>query len=312
MPKIAAAVGLSQPNTPSDVKTVQSLLNRNALSSPGRAPLAVDGICGKQTLAAIDAFQKHALHFPQPDSIVAANGPTLRLLAAHSVPPPIRRSKPPRHPTSQPPETPAARPNPTTGTAPPVAANPQSLSDDDYVNAAHELHCEAAAIKAIAATETGAEGAFDSQGRPSILFERHYFHRLTQGRFDKSDPDISNPHAGGYGRFSEQYPKLDRAIKLDRDAALKSASWGKFQIMGDNYKEAGYSSVGAFVDAEKRSVQDHLSALVSYIKADPAMLRSLQQKDWAGFASRYNGPNYRQNDYDTKMRQNYEKFTRSP
>ena len=312
MPRIAAGVGLAQPNNPSDVKTVQPLLNRNALSSPGRTVLGLDGLCGKRTLAAIDAFQKHALHFAKPDSIVAQNGPTLRLLAAHSVAPPLRRTKPPRHPTSQPSGTPASRPHLTNGISPPIAANTQSLSDDDYVNAAHELHCEAAAIKAIAATETGAEGAFDSQGRPSILFERHYFHRLTQGRFDKSDPDISNPHAGGYGRFSDQYPKLDRAIKLDRDAALKSASWGKFQIMGDNYREAGYSSVGAFVEAENRSVQDHLSALVSYIKADPMMLRALQQKDWAGFASRYNGPQYQQNDYDTKMRNNYANFTRSP
>ena len=117
---------------------------------------------------------------------------------------------------------------------------------------------------------------------------------------------------GGYGRFSEQYAKLDRAVKLDREAALRSASWGAFQIMGDNYREAGYASVDAFVEAEKRSVQDHLGALVSYIQANPAMLRALQNKDWAGFAKAYNGPSYRENDYDTKMRRSYEQFSKSP
>ncbi len=101
-------------------------------------------------------------------------------------------------------------------------------------------------------------------------------------------------------------------MRLDRGAALRSASWGKFQIMGDSFRRAGYPDVDAFVDAEKRSVQSHLAALVFYIKAEPAMQRSLQQKDWTGFASLYNGPNYRDNEYDTKMRQNYQRFLKAP
>ena len=310
MPKLAAAVGRSQANNPADVRTVQSLLNRSAVR-PALVRLTVDGICGKMTERAIVAVQTAALHMGEPDGVVDPAGPTMRFLSTHSTPPHPRRSRPRRHPSSHPPQAPASTTNPGDTFVPPANADHQQLSDDDYVEAAHVLHCEPAAIKAIAQTETGAEGAFDSQGRPSILFERHFFHRLTQGRFDASDPDISNRHQGGYGRFSEQYPKLERAMKLDHAAALRSASWGKFQIMGDNYRQAGYQSVDAFVDAEKRSVQDHLAALVSYIKADAPMLRCLQQKDWAGFASRYNGPSYRENDYDTKMRQNYERFVKA-
>lgn len=33
-------------------------------------------------------------------------------------------------------------------------------------------------------------------GGPKILFERHYFHRLTQGKWDDSLPDISHKTQG--------------------------------------------------------------------------------------------------------------------
>lgn len=96
-----------------------------------------------------------------------------------------------------------------------------------------------------------AGSAFDDYGRPRILFERHYFPRLTQGRYDKRHPDISNSLAGGYGKFSAQYGKLERAYVLDAVAALESASWGRFQIMGSNYRDAGFVSVQEFVLAKR-------------------------------------------------------------
>src|SRR5271157_1553905 len=63
--------------------------------------------------------------------------------------------------------------------------------------------------------------------RPKILFERHIFHRLTSGRFDADDPDVSQPSQGGYGPSgTHQYDRLAAAIQLDRAAALQSTSWG--------------------------------------------------------------------------------------
>jgi hypothetical protein len=105
------------------------------------------------------------------------------------------------------------------------------LSDEDYSKSATSLGVEIAAIKAVAEVETNGK-AFDESSRPRILFERHYFHRLTFGKYSASHPDISNSLAGGYGLFAVQYDKLERAFKLDPDAALRSASWGRFQIMG--------------------------------------------------------------------------------
>jgi len=105
-----------------------------------------------------------------------------------------------------------------------ASLNPtRGLSDADYGRAAAALGAEIAAVQAVADVETSGN-AFDEHGRPRILFERHYFHRLTGGRFDAAHAAISDATAGGYGKFSEQYGKLEIAYGLDADAALRSAS----------------------------------------------------------------------------------------
>src|SRR5690606_25532725 len=137
-----------------------------------------------------------------------------------------------------------------------------TIDDTDYTNAASELGCEMEAVKAVAMSETGATGSFysftGSDTVPAILYERHYFHRLTGGAHSAANPDISNASRGGYGKYSAQYPKLLKAYALNKSAALKSASWGKFQIMGSNYSDAGYSSVEEFVREISISEKNHL------------------------------------------------------
>jgi len=92
------------------------------------------------------------------------------------------------------------------------------IEENDYVATALALGCEIEAIKSIAITETGSSGSYFSKAGDdqvaAILFERHYFHQLTAGRFDSSDPDISSPIRGGYGSYSAQYGKMVRAYRL--------------------------------------------------------------------------------------------------
>jgi hypothetical protein len=186
----------------------------------------------------------------------------------------------------------------------------RGLTDDDFAAAAESLGIEVAMIRAVAQVESP-RGPFDPNGRPEILFERHYFHRLTNGAFDQSDPDISNSSSGGYGKFSAQYGKLKRAYALAPDAALRSASWGRFQIMGDNYVAAGFPSAGGFVQAVATSEAEHLNAFVNFVKSNGNMVSALRNKDWAGFASRYNGPGYAANRYDKKLKAAYDSFSAS-
>ena len=97
----------------------------------------------------------------------------------------------------------------------------RALSDDDYAAAAAELGVDVPAIQAVAEVETSGE-AFDESGRPRILFERHYFHRRTGGRHAATHPRISNARAGGYGKFSAQYGKLEEAYRRFLSEAEKA------------------------------------------------------------------------------------------
>ena len=188
-----------------------------------------------------------------------------------------------------------------------VFYNGEKIDDNDYEAAAKELGCEVAAIKAVAKTETGSCGSYfkfedDDDYVPAILFERHHFHRYTNGNYDRFE-DISNPVAGGYGSTSVQYAKLVKAYALDKKAALKSASWGKFQILASNYLAAGYASPEDFVFALSKSEKNQLKAFVNLIEADSVLLSSIRAKNWLSFAKRYNGP--KQKGYDIKMESNY-------
>jgi type VI secretion system secreted protein VgrG len=184
------------------------------------------------------------------------------------------------------------------------------LTEQDYKKAAADLDCEIEAIKAVAITETGNSGSFYDFYEdlvPSILFERHYFSRLTGGLYDETHPEISNRVTGGYGKFSAQYNKLVIAHSLDSSAALKSASWGRFQIMGANHKLCNYETVEEFVYDLSLSENNHLRCFVEFIKNNHQLHKAIKEKDWLTFALKYNGP--QQKGYDIKMKENYEKIS---
>ncbi|MEZ5307158.1 MAG: N-acetylmuramidase domain-containing protein [Pyrinomonadaceae bacterium] len=179
----------------------------------------------------------------------------------------------------------------------------EKLSNTDYCRAAERLNCEVAAIKAVAIVESKGNG-FDTQDRPKILFERHKFAKYTNGKYVTSHPDICNWTPGGYGTAASQYDRYGRALILDAQAAMFSASWGKFQIMGFNFAICGYRSVQDFVDDMRLSEGAHLDAFVEYVVQNE-LADELRNKDWAGFAKGYNGPDYKINQYDTKMADAY-------
>ncbi len=282
MDVIAGSVGQGGKNNPADVKYVQTALDRHEI---WLAPLfgpAVTGICDAGTVNAITAFQASAAALLKPDGVVSPHGFTIKQLARAAIPKPS-------HPIFT-----------QTVFTPSTAA----LTPADYAAAAKSLACEAAAIQAVAETETK-QAAFDAAGRPTILYERRIFRRLTRAAYAATHPDISSDEKGNYGAFSAQYPKLTRAAVLDEQAALQSASWGAFQIVGEYYAQAGFGAVADFVTAMMQSQRRHLDAFVAFIAADAPMLKALQTLNWAGFARLYNGPDYATNAYDTKMAQNY-------
>lgn len=180
------------------------------------------------------------------------------------------------------------------------------LTEADFKRAANICGCSVAAIKAVAEVESRDAGFF-SDGQPVILFERHIFSRLTNGAFDKTHPKISNKTPGGYGNLSSQHSRLAEATALNREAALQSASWGKFQVMGFNWQIAGYASLQKFINAMYRGEGDHLDAFIGFVRHNKLDVH-LRNKNWKAFARGYNGPAYAQNKYDQKLSAAYTKF----
>lgn len=186
--------------------------------------------------------------------------------------------------------------------------NAPHLTDKDFQTAADQYGIEVAAIRAVAKVESGGRTGFDAQGRPKILFEAHIFHKFTKGKYDKQYPELSEPTwALGKKYYSlDQWSRMYQAMGLDQEAAFKSASWGMFQIMGYNHN--GFAAVDQFVAAMFESEAQHLKSFLAFC-ADNHLIPALKKKDWASFAQAYNGPGYKENNYDQKMAQAYEQYS---
>lgn len=176
-------------------------------------------------------------------------------------------------------------------------------------HAAQSIGCDMAAIKAVIDVES--RGGFLPDRRPKILFERHVFSKRTNGRFDHSHPEISSTRPGNYKGGASEYERLGNAIALDRVAALESASWGAFQIMGYHYASLGYADVGQFCRDMCDSEDKHLQAFVAFVKLN-GLDDELCRRDWASFARGYNGPTYLKNRYDSKLSAAYTLHALSP
>lgn len=165
---------------------------------------------------------------------------------------------------------------------------------------AQRLGCEPKQIRAVAAVESG-RSAFDDQGRPKMLFERHKFFKLTGGRFPLAP--WNNPSAGGYGENS--WDKLARAACQDVAAAFSSASWGRFQVLGLHWQGLYYSSPLEMAYSTVVSEAAHYDMLARYIERfnlKPALAElSTDPDDNRRFAAAYNGPVYEKFRYHLKL-----------
>jgi N-acetylmuramidase len=204
----------------------------------------------------------------------------------------------------------APKQTPHPKTPPPVN---KTLTDEDFARAAKELNVEVAAIRAVAEVEAAGAG-FLADGRPAVLFEAHIFRKHCQGKHhdmvDRKGVPLSSAKWNQqlYGATgAHQHNRLEDAAKADWDAAHKAASWGTFQILGENHAAVGHPTIKGFVDAMYSGAPAHLDAFVGFIKTNK-LDGALRAKNWASFARGYNGPGYAANKYDTKMAAAYARW----
>jgi peptidoglycan hydrolase-like protein with peptidoglycan-binding domain len=305
---ISGSVGRGGINRSEDVRAIQGLLNESLPKSI--PPLRVDGRCGPRTIDAIRKAQQLLKNVSHSDGRVDPRGALLRALNTQtrlSSPEPTIKYKISSYDQELSdffiPSSVVRRNLPSPSTA-------DLISDAQYERMAKAIGCEAAAIEAVTMIEAAPNRpAFDVLNRPQILYERQIFRENTNHRFDVTAPDLSGPARGPgqYGSYDMQYKRLNAAMKLDYEAALKATSWGAFQILGENFRNAGYSSVSDFVRA-MGDINKQADAFVKFILSNGMLRKALINKDWTAFARIYNGPRYYKYHYDRQIKDNYEKI----
>ena len=185
------------------------------------------------------------------------------------------------------------------------------IDDIDLPRIGAEIGVGEDEIHAVIDVET-AGGGIDSKGRLKMLFEPHIFYRHLSGA--KRDRAVAEGLA--YPKWKRSYPKdsyprLKKAMAIDETAALKSASWGLGQILGQNHKLAGYATPQAMVTDFVEGEAQQLRGMVMFIK-NTGLADKLHNHDWAGFARGYNGAGYAANKYDKKLAAAYAKWAKIP
>jgi peptidoglycan hydrolase-like protein with peptidoglycan-binding domain len=174
------------------------------------------------------------------------------------------------------------------------------IDDIDIPRIGHTIGVGEDELHAFMDVEAAGSG-FDSAGRPKMLFEPHVFYRNLSGEKRSAAVAAGLAYPDWRRNYpSDSYPRLHRAMEIDETAALKAASWGLTQILGENHARAGFNTPQSMVRAFMDDEEEHLAATVRLLVA-MKIDDDLRAHNWAGVARVWNGPGYRANAYDTKM-----------
>lgn len=287
-------------NNPADVQAIQHLFNLIAPKSG--ASLVVDGKSGPLLVQRISDYQVSRLKAVKPDGIIDPAGRTFNSLLEDA-------SK--------------AAPVPDAGkqdlVTKPTCDGRTTLTEADFQSAAAQLGNGIAVniIRAFAIVESGGRSGFGSALMPMVAYEGHIFRKYTQQQYDKAYPLLSYPYlekAGPQWRANNKdqataWKTMLAAFNLDAEAALMSASYGMFQIMGFNFAACGYKNVFDFVAALKLNAGQQLKAFVGFCSKNPALIKAMKTKDYAGMARDYNGKDF--GDYDKRIQKTYESLEKN-
>ncbi|TSE10424.1 N-acetylmuramidase domain-containing protein [Aquimarina algiphila] len=206
-----------------------------------------------------------------------------------------------------------------------TAFNDKFLSEQDAKDFAKQFGLELAMVKAVNEIESNGKG-FLVCGRPRILFEGHIFWRQLDKRGVNPSQYVSERTKDvlykkwtkiHYRGGPSEYDRLEKAAGISdlsafHEAAYSAASWGAFQIMGFHYSSLGYSSMDQFVSTMYEHEREHLKAFGKFIEITPfkgkKLIDWIKEKNWARFAEGYNGPGYKKNKYDVKLKNAYLKY----
>lgn len=184
------------------------------------------------------------------------------------------------------------------------------LDDIDIPRIAAQIGCGEDEVHAFMDVEAAGSG-FDSQGRPKMLFEPHVFYRNLKGtqrnKAVARGLAYSKWRPGNYP--TDSYPRLIDAMSINVEAALRSASWGLGQILGENHLAAGYATAESMVLHFMEDEEHHLQAMINFLK-EKSLDDDLREHRWEALARGYNGAAYAKHGYHTRLKKAYEKWAK--
>lgn len=198
------------------------------------------------------------------------------------------------------------------------------ITEQEFKDAAAIIGCEVAAIRAVYEVEAAGKG-YLPDGRVKILFEGHRFWKqiVKSGQsplaFITDHPEYSNvlyqvwdkkQYKGG----AAEWDRMSKAIEvclilnLHPELALDSASYGSFQILGENSQLCGYESAHKMLTQYNLGGEgEQLASFCRFVKST-RLDDELRDKNWAKFAQGYNGSQFAANKYDVKLANAYNKY----
>lgn len=176
------------------------------------------------------------------------------------------------------------------------------LTNTAIAEIAKEFGLTYAQVKTVVLIESGSQAFDPVTGKIIIQFEPHWFKRKApyspSGKWSLNKVE---KQAAEWTAFNDAFAK-------NPNAAMESTSIGLMQVMGFHWKLLGFKSVGAMWDYAKTSAENQLRLGLMFIKSNIKMFNALKTLDWAKFAYFYNGQNYQQFNYDTRLKNTYARF----
>lgn len=193
------------------------------------------------------------------------------------------------------------------------------ITDQEIKTMAKEFGLTYKHIKTVQLIEASGGGYDAKTGKIKIQFEPHVFHReLATKKISSALKLITGTlYRVTIGNFilenkvdvqSKEWEAFEKAKSINEDAAYRATSFGLGQICGFNCKLAGFKTAKEMADAMEKSEYEQLKGMLNFIKSQPGMFKALLNCDWATFARLYNGPAYKKFNYDTRLKETYDKL----
>ncbi|WP_127489372.1 N-acetylmuramidase domain-containing protein [Paenibacillus ehimensis] len=167
---------------------------------------------------------------------------------------------------------------------------------------AQELGVDANVLAAVILVESSGSGFVD--GKLKIRFENHQF--VDRAGYKELFTWSSEARWKGH-KFREsvkhewkmvhtgsqmgEYAAFEFAKKLKESAAYEAISMGMGQIMGFNYKQAGYHSAREMFDDFNRGHEQQINGMIHFMRGynGGKLLKALKNNDLRSFVTQYNG-----------------------